>query len=91
MRAASGSGAALAAVKGVGGRLLSALPALFGVLALTFILMRVLPGDPASFFVSSPTFFLVVFMARIALASLRIAVGVIRSEKDQGGTRHRQA
>ena len=55
MRAASGSGAALAAVRGVGGRLLSALPALFGVLALTFILMRVLPGDPASFFVSSPT------------------------------------
>lgn len=31
-------------------RLLSAVPALFGVLVLTFILMRVLPGDPAVFF-----------------------------------------
>lgn len=34
----------------VGMRLLAALPALFGVLVLTFILMRVLPGDPAVFF-----------------------------------------
>ena len=46
---------AVAFARGLGGRLLSALPALFGVLALTFILMRVLPGDPASFFLSSPT------------------------------------
>ncbi|MGX1305870.1 peptide/nickel transport system permease protein [Amorphus suaedae] len=36
-------------------RLASALPALFGVLALTFVLMRVLPGDPASLFASSPS------------------------------------
>lgn len=38
------------AARRVGIRLLSALPALFGVLVFTFILMRVLPGDPAVFF-----------------------------------------
>ena len=32
----------------------SSLPALFGVLVLTFLLMRVLPGDPAVFFASGP-------------------------------------
>ena len=30
------------------------LPALFGVLVFTFLLMRVLPGDPAVFFASGP-------------------------------------
>src|SRR5690349_18633191 len=35
-------------------RLLSSLPALFGVLVFTFLLMRVLPGDPAVFFASGP-------------------------------------
>ena len=34
----------------IGVRLLSSIPALFGVLVFTFILMRVLPGDPAVFF-----------------------------------------
>src|SRR5438552_18051219 len=38
-----------------GRRLLSSLPALFGVLVFTFLLMRVLPGDPAVFFASGPT------------------------------------
>src|SRR5712675_2042966 len=37
-----------------GRRFLSALPALFGVLVFTFLLMRVLPGDPAVFFASGP-------------------------------------
>lgn len=37
-----------------GMRLLSSAPALFGVLVLTFLLMRVLPGDPAVFFSSGP-------------------------------------
>jgi peptide/nickel transport system permease protein len=32
----------------------SSLPALFGVLVFTFLLMRVLPGDPAVFFASGP-------------------------------------
>ena len=36
-------------------RIASALPAIFGILALTFVLMRVLPGDPASLFASSPS------------------------------------
>ncbi|MEF2074055.1 ABC transporter permease [Consotaella aegiceratis] len=36
-------------------RLASAVPALFGVLAVTFVLMRVLPGDPASLLASSPS------------------------------------
>lgn len=39
----------------VGTRLLSSVPALFGVLVLTFLLMRVLPGDPAVFFASGPS------------------------------------
>jgi peptide/nickel transport system permease protein len=36
-------------------RLLSALPVLFGILVITFVLMRVLPGDPASMLLSSPS------------------------------------
>lgn len=35
-------------------RLLSSAPALLGVLVFTFLLMRVLPGDPAVFFASGP-------------------------------------
>lgn len=37
-----------------GRRLLSSLPALLGVIVFTFLLMRVLPGDPAVFFASGP-------------------------------------
>src|SRR5205809_8045120 len=37
-----------------GRRFVSSLPALFGVLVFTFLLMRVLPGDPAVFFASGP-------------------------------------
>ncbi|GJD52123.1 Dipeptide transport system permease protein DppB [Methylobacterium crusticola] len=48
----------MSAVSGIarraGRRLLSSLPALLGVLVLTFLLMRVLPGDPAVFFASGP-------------------------------------
>jgi peptide/nickel transport system permease protein len=36
-------------------RLLSSIPALLGVVVVTFILMRVLPGDPAVFFASGPS------------------------------------
>ncbi len=39
----------------VGQRLLSSIPALLGVVVVTFILMRVLPGDPAVFFASGPS------------------------------------
>jgi len=38
-----------------GQRLLSSVPALLGVVVLTFMLMRVLPGDPAVFFASGPS------------------------------------
>ena len=38
--------------KRAGWRFASSLPALFGVLVFTFLLMRVLPGDPAVFFAS---------------------------------------
>ncbi len=40
--------------KRVGQRLLSCVPALLGVVIVTFLLMRVLPGDPAVFFASGP-------------------------------------
>ena len=38
----------------VGRRLLASLPALLGVVVVTFVLMRILPGDPAVFFASGP-------------------------------------
>jgi len=41
-----------------GRRFLSSLPALFGVLVFTFLLMRVLPGDPAVFFASDEAGFI---------------------------------
>ena len=48
----------MAAVGGIAGRagrrFLSSVPALLGVLVFTFLLMRVLPGDPAVFFASGP-------------------------------------
>lgn len=39
----------------VGQRLLLSAPALLGVVVVTFMLMRVLPGDPAVFFASGPS------------------------------------
>ncbi|MFW6028389.1 MAG: ABC transporter permease [bacterium] len=39
----------------VGARLLAALPVLAGVVVFTFILMRLLPGDPAAFFAAGPS------------------------------------
>jgi peptide/nickel transport system permease protein len=45
---------ALAIARRVGQRLLSSIPALLGVVVITFILMRVMPGDPAVFFASGP-------------------------------------
>src|SRR4051812_42730299 len=41
-----------ATLRRTGRRFVSSLPALFGVLVFTFLLMRVLPGDPAVFFAS---------------------------------------
>ena len=39
----------------IGARFLASLPALLGVVVVTFVLMRVLPGDPAVFFASGPS------------------------------------
>jgi peptide/nickel transport system permease protein len=39
----------------VGRRLVASVPALLGVVVVTFVLMRVLPGDPAVFFASGPS------------------------------------
>jgi peptide/nickel transport system permease protein len=44
-----------AIIRLAGQRLLSSLPALLGVVIFTFVLMRVLPGDPAIFFSSGPS------------------------------------
>ncbi len=43
-----------AIVRRVARRLVASMPALLGVVIVTFILMRVLPGDPAVFFASGP-------------------------------------
>jgi len=45
----------LAIARRVAGRLLSSLPALLGVVVITFVLMRVMPGDPAVSFASGPS------------------------------------
>ncbi|QCK84597.1 ABC transporter permease [Phreatobacter aquaticus] len=45
---------ASAIARRAGRRAISSLPALFGVVVFTFLLMRVLPGDPAIFFASGP-------------------------------------
>jgi peptide/nickel transport system permease protein len=44
----------LAIARRVGQRLLSSIPALLGVVIITFVLMRMMPGDPAVFFASGP-------------------------------------
>ena len=36
-------------------RLLGSVPTLFGVILVTFLLTRVLPGDPAVFFAGNPS------------------------------------
>ena len=57
----------------VGQRLLSSLPALLGVAVVTFVLMRVLPGDPAVFFASGPN------AGKQEIAEVRHRMGLDRS------------
>lgn len=59
-------------------RLLSAMPALFGVLALTFILMRVLPADPAGL-MASPS------ATEAELEIIRSRLGLDRTIAEQFG------
>lgn len=54
----------------VGLRLLSAIPTLFGVVVATFLLTRVLPGDPAVFFASNPA------MSAADIAAVRETLGL---------------
>ena len=54
----------------VGLRLLSAIPTLFGVVVVTFLLTRVLPGDPAVFFASNPA------MSAADIAAVRETLGL---------------
>jgi peptide/nickel transport system permease protein len=54
----------------IGRRLVSSIPALFGVVVVTFVLMRVLPGDPAVFFASGPS------AGRAEIAELRHQMGL---------------
>jgi peptide/nickel transport system permease protein len=54
LAAARPPGPLLAIGRRVGRRLLASIPALLGVVCVTFLLMRVLPGDPAVFFASGP-------------------------------------
>lgn len=54
-------------------RLLSAIPTLFGVVVVTFVITRVLPGDPAVFFASNPS------MSADDVQQVRIALGLDKS------------
>ena len=60
-------------------RLLAALPALFTLVIATFLIMRVLPGDPAVFFASSPV------PSAEELAYVREKLGLDRSIPEQLG------
>ncbi len=64
-------------IYGVPKRLLAACPVLFGILLVTFILMRVLPGDPASMLLSSPS------AGDAELSVIRAQLGLDRSLPEQ--------
>src|SRR6201989_3178457 len=66
-----------ATVKRAAKRFLSSLPALFGVLVFTFLLMRVLPGDPAVFFASGPN------AGKEEIEQIRKQMGLNRSVPEQ--------
>lgn len=58
-------------------RLLTAIPTLFGVVVVTFLLTRVLPGDPAVFFASNPS------MSAADIAAVREHLGLDLPLRDQ--------
>ena len=60
-------------------RLLSAVPTLFGVVLATFLITRVLPGDPAVFFASNPS------MTQADIEDLRQHLGLDKSLPEQFG------
>ena len=71
----------MAAARDIGRRvarhLLAALPAIFGVVVFTFLLMRILPGDPAAFFASGPN------AGQAEIAQIRQQMGLDRSIPEQ--------
>ncbi|WP_274627529.1 ABC transporter permease [Arvimicrobium flavum] len=58
-------------------RLLGAIPTLFGVVLATFLLTRVLPGDPAVFFASNPS------MTAADIEQVRQSLGLDKSLPEQ--------
>lgn len=58
-------------------RLIAAIPVLLGVVILTFLLMRVLPGDPAAYLASTPG------MGAAEIAKIRQDLGIDRPLIDQ--------
>lgn len=64
---------------GIALRLLSAIPTLFGVILVTFLLTRVLPGDPAVFFASNPS------MSEQDIEAVRQSLGLDKSLPEQFG------
>jgi len=58
-------------------RLIAALPVLLGVLVFTFVLMRMLPGDPAVFFASGPS------SGEAEIEAMRVKLGLDRSVPEQ--------
>ncbi len=58
-------------------RLLAGVPILFGVVVFTFILMRVLPGDPAAYLASTPG------MGEAEIAKIRQDLGIDRPLAEQ--------
>lgn len=61
----------------IGWRLLSAVPTLFGVVVVTFLITRVLPGDPAVFFASNPS------MSPEDVERVRVSLGLDKSLTEQ--------
>jgi len=64
-------------VRAVLDRIWSALPVLFGVLVVTFLLIRALPGDPAVQYATSPT------ASRVEIEAIRRELGLDRSLAEQ--------
>lgn len=58
-------------------RLLSAIPTLLGVLIVTFLITRVLPGDPAVFFASNPS------MSQADVERVRVELGLDKTLMEQ--------
>lgn len=61
----------------IGRRILSAIPILFGVIVVTFLLIRALPGDPAVIYASGPN------AGQAEIDAVRTAMGLDRSWPEQ--------